>query len=113
MRARIAPAATYFDKIPHKDMGEENMTSQIVERVLTEATHIKDTHDTIRKTAEIYGISKSTVHNDMAVKLRYIDHDLYSKTRAILKENFDEKHIRGGQSTKQKYARCDEKESEI
>lgn len=89
------------------------MNNQIRERVLIEARHIYHTHDTIRKTAKIYGMSKSTVHNDMAVKLRCIDARLFEETRKILQENFDEKHIRGGQATKQKYACDEEKESAI
>ncbi|MBO5394765.1 MAG: sporulation transcriptional regulator SpoIIID [Clostridia bacterium] len=89
------------------------MTSKIEKRVLTEAQHISRTHDTIRKTAQIYGISKSTVHNDLAVKLQKIDGALYCRLRKILQENFDDKHIRGGEATKQKYARVEEKESEI
>lgn len=88
------------------------MIKRINERVLNEANHINETHDTIRKTAEIYGMSKSTVHNDMAVKLRWIDNALYLQTRKILQENFEEKHIRGGQATKKKYEMMEEKEGE-
>ena len=83
------------------------MREQIIERVLLEANHINSTHDTIRKTAKIYGISKSTVHNDMAVKLKNIDGQLFAQTRKILQENFEEKHIRGGNATKEKYAKLD------
>ena len=87
------------------------MRDQITERVLTEANHINLTHDTIRKTAKIYGISKSTVHNDISVKLLRIDGGLFEKIRKILQENFEEKHIRGGEATRQKYAAYEEKES--
>ncbi|MBQ8444457.1 MAG: sporulation transcriptional regulator SpoIIID [Clostridia bacterium] len=81
------------------------MTELILQRVLMEARHIYNTHDTIRKTAKIYGISKSTVHNDISEKLKLIDKTLYIQTRKILQANFEEKHIRGGIATKQKYAR--------
>lgn len=89
------------------------MNNQIKERVLEEASHIYHTHDTIRKTAKIYGMSKSTVHNDISVKLRYIDSHLYEETRKILQENFEDKHLRGGEATKQKYAAIEEKESVV
>lgn len=80
------------------------MREDLKTRVMTVARHIYYTHDTIRKTAKIYGYSKSTVHNDVSVKLRYIDFGLYEKTKKILEENFNEKHIRGGEATKRKYA---------
>ncbi len=72
-------------------------------RIVTVAEHILNTHDTIRKTAEIYGYSKSTIHNDVSVKLKKVDYDLYLKIKAILDANFAEKHIRGGEATKRKY----------
>ena len=79
------------------------MRENIRNRVLAEARHIYNTHDTIRKTAKIYGLSKSTLHNDISVKLRCVDSDLYEKIRIILDENFAQKHLRGGEATKQKY----------
>ena len=79
------------------------MKEDLVERVLNIANHINETHDTIRKTAKIYGYSKSTIHNDVSIKLKTIDFALYQRTKKILYENFAEKHIRGGAATKQKY----------
>ncbi len=79
------------------------MKEDLVERVLSASEHIINTHDTIRKTAEVLGFSKSTIHNDVSIKLRVIDYDLYLTTKKILDENFAEKHIRGGQATKLKY----------
>ena len=82
---------------------EGRMRNCIKERVLQEANHIGNSHDTIRKTAKIYGLSKSTVHNDISQKLQHIDPQLYIKIKSILEENFAEKHIRGGEATRQKY----------
>ena len=79
------------------------MKDDLVERVICVANHIYDTHDTIRKTAKIYGYSKSTIHNDVSVKLKAIDRSLYEKTKQVLDENFAEKHLRGGEATKKKY----------
>ena len=87
------------------------MNYNIKERVLMEAKHILKTHDTIRKTAKIYGVSKSTVHNDVSRKLRYIDGALFKKMQKILQENFEEKHIRGGNATRERYIQ--EKENAI
>lgn len=79
------------------------MKEDLVERVVSVANHINKTHDTIRKTAQIYGYSKSTIHNDVSVKLKFIDASLYERTKKILEENFSEKHLRGGEATKRKY----------
>ena len=92
-------------------MVEDVMNYNIKERVLIEAKHIIKTHDTVRKTARIYGVSKSTVHHDVAYKLRYIDACLFKEMQKILQENFEEKHIRGGLATKERYMQ--EKENAI
>ena len=67
------------------------------------AQYILDNNSTIRKTAKFFNISKSTVHNDVSNKLRTENHQLYLKVKEILIKNFNEKHIRGGNSTKLKY----------
>ena len=67
------------------------------------AGHICETHDTIRKTAKIFGYSKSTVHKYVTIKLLTLDKNLYERTKKVLDENFAQKHNRGGESTKRKY----------
>ncbi len=81
------------------------MKEDLVERVILVATHIYQTHDTIRKTATIYGLSKSTIHHDVSTKLKNIDFCLFLKVKKILDENFSQKHIRGGEATKHKYSK--------
>lgn len=85
------------------------MKDAIRERVYMLASHILETHDTVRKTASIFGLSKSTVHHDVSTKLQAIDLSLYSQVKDILDENFAEKHLRGGQATKEKYQSISEK----
>lgn len=89
------------------------MKDDLSQRVLAVAEHIYQTHDTIRKTAKIYGYSKSTIHNDVSIKLKSIDYGLYVKTKQILDENFAEKHIRGGLATKKKYQEITKEETEL
>ena len=79
------------------------MSEELQRRVLSVAEHIYNTHDTIRKTALLFNFSKSTIHNDVSVKLKKLDYSLYEAIRQILNENFAEKHIRGGAATKKKY----------
>lgn len=84
------------------------MKAYIKERTLQEANHILETNDTIRATAKIYNLSKSTVHNDLSRRLKEIDKTKYKQIHKILEENFSEKHIRGGESTKLKYKKIEE-----
>ncbi len=67
------------------------------------AYYILNNSTTIRKTALAFGISKSTVHNDLSKKLYKVNYDLYLKVKELLENNFNERHIRGGQATKLKY----------
>lgn len=79
------------------------MRAYIKERVLTLARHIVETKDPVRKMAVIYGMSKSSVHNDLSKRLGEIDGKLEKRVRQILKENFEDKHIRGGNATKKMF----------
>ena len=79
------------------------MKAYIKERTLEVARHISQTQDTIRKTAQIFGLSKSTVHNDLSKRLQKVDKQMYDDVQKILEHNFAEKHIRGGMSTNLKY----------
>ncbi len=79
------------------------MKSYIKERTLQEANYVVQMQQTIRQTAKIFNLSKSTVHNDISKRLQMVDSALYEQVKKILDQNFSEKHIRGGQSTKQKY----------
>ncbi len=79
------------------------MKDDISKRVLLEAEYIISTHSTLRKTARLFGVSKSTVHVDMSTRLRKINEKKYFKIAKILNINFSEKHIRGGEATRKKY----------
>lgn len=77
--------------------------NEINKRVIEEANYILKTGDTIRTTAKVYCVSKSTVHKDLHERLITIDKNLYSKVNEILKYHTDIRHIRGGEATKMKY----------
>ena len=67
------------------------------------ADMIIEQHLTIRQVAEKTGMSKSTVHKYLK---KYIDSPSEQKDlNNVLKSNFNEKHLRGGEATKQKYAK--------
>ena len=69
------------------------------------ARYIIDNKSTVRSTASKFKISKSTVHKDVSYRLKNIDADLYMQVKAVLHKNLEERHIRGGIATKNKYAR--------
>ena len=73
------------------------------ERAKEFARYIIENKATVRQTAEIFKISKSTVHKDVSYRLKNIDLDLYEKAKAVLDNNLKERHIRGGIATKAKY----------
>lgn len=75
----------------------------IEKRAINLAHYIIDTGDTVRGAAKKFGISKSTVHKDVAERLLKINPILAKKVREILDENKSERHIRGGLATKMKY----------
>ena len=58
---------------------------------------------TVRSAAAHFGVSKSTVHKDVSVRLRETDHELYVRVKAVLDRNKAERHIRGGEATRRKY----------
>ena len=65
--------------------------------------YINGKKTTVRKTAEYFGLSKSTVHKDAAERLKKTDQELYERVRAVLEKNKAERHLRGGEATKIKY----------
>ena len=75
----------------------------IEERVLEVAQYIIDSKATIRKTAKVFGVSKSTIHKDMTERLPKINPSFAEQTQNILELNKAERHIRGGKATKLKY----------
>ncbi|MBO5463679.1 MAG: sporulation transcriptional regulator SpoIIID [Clostridia bacterium] len=67
--------------------------------------YIIESKSTVRATAKKFGISKSTVHSDVTKRLRKINPELFSEVRKVLDVNKEERHIRGGIATREKYKR--------
>jgi len=75
----------------------------INDRVIKEANYIIETGYTIRELASIFNVSKSTVHKDLHERLLDIDINKYKKVEQILNYHTNIRHLRGGESTRQKY----------
>ncbi len=85
------------------------MREYIEKRAIELGEYIVGTKSTVRSAADRFGISKSTVHYDVSKRLKRIDYELYKEVKEILEVNFGERHLRGGESTRKKYARLNEK----
>ena len=79
------------------------MIDTIQQRACELAAYIIETGATVRCAAQHFGISKSTVHKDLQQRLPYYNQNLYLQVRKILEQNKQERHIRGGMATRQKY----------
>ncbi len=80
------------------------MKDYIEERAVEIAEHIISKQTTVRQTAKVFGVSKSTVHKDVTERLPKINPLLAIKVKRILEKNKAERHIRGGKATKMKYS---------
>ncbi|MCI5640097.1 MAG: sporulation transcriptional regulator SpoIIID [Lachnospiraceae bacterium] len=79
------------------------MREDIEKRALEIGHYIVAKGATVRQTASVFRVSKSTVHKDVTERLPDIDHSLAEDVRRVLNINKAERHIRGGMATKEKY----------
>ena len=87
------------------------MKDYIVERVLSAAKYTLNNHSTVRETAKVLKVSKSTVHDDLTERLPKINPQLASKVRGVLMANKAKRHIRGGEATRLLFRRLKDAES--
>ncbi|MBO4954171.1 MAG: sporulation transcriptional regulator SpoIIID [Clostridia bacterium] len=81
------------------------MHTDIEERTVDIAHYIIDKKATVRSAAKYFGVSKSTVHKDVAERLLKIQPALAQQVREVLDVNKAERHLRGGEATRKKYDR--------
>ena len=79
------------------------------ERAVEIAKYIIEKKETVRGASKVFGISKSTVHKDVTERLRHVNLELYNQVKDVLCLNKAERHIRGGNATKEKYQTIKEK----
>ena len=77
------------------------MKNDIINRVIKVADYVIKTNDTIRNTATIFEVSKSTIHKDLKERLVSIDINRYNKIKKIMLKHLEERHIKGGEATRQ------------
>lgn len=79
------------------------------ERCVQLASYIIENNATVRNAAQKFGISKSTVHKDVTQTLKSINKLMYYEVKKVLDKNKRERHLRGGEATKEKYRALCEK----
>ena len=67
------------------------------------ASYLIENNATVRSVANVFGISKSTVHKDITHNLKRVNKELYYRAKKVLEQNKKERHLRGGEATKNKY----------
>lgn len=65
--------------------------------------YIIESGATVRQTARVYGVSKSTVHKDVTIQLKYINPPLFCEVKKILDKHKEVRHLLGGEATRKKY----------
>ncbi len=81
------------------------MYRDIKTRVNDIADYIITTKNTIRKTAQVFNVSKSTVHKDLKDRLYKINVDKYQKIQTIMLNHLATRHLKGGESTRKIFLR--------
>ena len=72
------------------------------ERAVMIGRYLAASGATVRAAARVFGVSKSTVWKDQC-RLRKLEPGLWQEVQAVLQRNKAERHLRGGEATKQKY----------
>ena len=84
------------------------------ERTIRLAQYIIEENATVRRAAAQFGVSKSTVHKDITTRLQKLNSLLYDGVQQVLRTNKQERHIRGGMATREKYrVRSEKKQDKI
>ena len=75
-------------------------------RAIELGEYIVESGATVRAAAKVFKISKSTVHKDVTERLKREDPVLYREVKKVLEKNKQDRHIRGGLATREKYKKC-------
>lgn len=67
------------------------------------AVYMLENSCTVREAAKAFGVSKSTVHKDVACNLKTVNKALFLQVRDLLEINKAQRHFRGGLATRLKY----------
>jgi len=89
--------------IAERSQGVVSIKDNLEQRACDLALYMIENRATVRQAARQFGVSKSTVHKDIAERLPLFNRRLYLQVKEILDENKAQRHIRGGLATRKKY----------
>lgn len=73
------------------------------ERCVLLGEYLLEHQSTVRSAAQVFGVSKSTVHKDVTQTLKNVNKGLFLEVQQLLQKNKQERHLRGGEATRLKY----------
>lgn len=79
------------------------MREYVRRRTLEMAMLVISRRCTVRQAAKVFCVSKSTAHKDLSERLALLDEALYDKVQRVLRDNWEERYLRGGCATRRKY----------
>lgn len=85
------------------EKGAGRLKDHIWQRVVDIGNYILRSRATVRDTAKVFGVSKSTVHKDVTERLPRVNSQLADDVKKVLEINKAERHLRGGEATRQKF----------
>ena len=85
------------------EKGAGAVKDHIWQRVVDIGNYILKSGDTVSDTAKVVGVSKSTVHKDVTERLPKVNAQRATEVKKILEVNKAERHLRGGEATRQKF----------
>ncbi len=83
------------------------MKEYIEKRVYEICDYIIGTGSTVRSAAKEFHISKSSVHKDVTERISELNPVIARCVKEVLDNNMAERHLRGGEATRQKYRKAD------
>lgn len=78
------------------------MKREVENRVRAVAEYVMHTGATVRACAGRFGVSKTTIHKDLRERLPELDRSLAGCADAVLNRNREQRHLRGGEATREK-----------
>ena len=87
------------------------MREEVRLRVMRAAEYILESGATVRACAAKFGVSKTTVHKDLRDRLPRLDGELAAQVDDVLRRNLRERHLRGGEATRERFRRMREEET--
>lgn len=79
------------------------MREEAARRCLEMARYMIKSGDTVRGTAQRFGVSKSLAHRELTGRLKGLSPLLYEQARALMEYHKAVRHLRGGEATRRRF----------